>query len=145
MSNTTSDLQQQTGTSRGFSRAFTVVELILVTVVVGILMAITVVGYGAWRTRVAETEVESDLHGMRAGMESARNASNEYPVFPAGTEFDSSNNTRSIFAQSEGVEITYARGDTESYCINARSVSVSSVYMYLDTAGGNDAAYEGTC
>ncbi len=125
--------------------AFTVAELILIIVVIGILMALAVIGLGAWQARVARTAIKSDIAHLQASMQDVRNRTNAYPVFPGGTKFVGGGVASSVFVQSEDVEITYVSGNTTDYCVNAQSLKVSSVQMYLNTAGGNATAQDGTC
>ena len=112
---------------------FTIVELLVIIVVVGVLAGITVVGYGAWRTRVAQAEVKSDLNGVYGAMENARNFGNGYPT-----------SIPSSFQSSEGVTVTYVSGDAKSYCVEARSNAVNSVRFFLNIAEGKEPR-EGQC
>jgi|SRR5690606_14219296 prepilin-type N-terminal cleavage/methylation domain-containing protein len=125
--------------------AFTIVELVIVVTVIAILATLTAIGIGQWRDHVAETEVKSDLSSVQAGMEDARNREDGYPVFPDGTVFDGSNDTKDIFTQSKYVTITYVRGTATGYCVDVRSKAKPNVYMFLDTAGGNTEPQVGTC
>lgn len=136
---------QQKVRSKTHTSGFTLVELILVIVVIGILAAITIVGFGSWRTRTAETEVKSDASNLQAGMEDARNRSNTYPVFSVGTKFDGTNTTKDIFSQSKYVEATYREGNSTYFCIDVQSKSVTTVQMFLDTRGGNTTPQKGSC
>ena len=124
---------------------FTVVEVIVVIIVIGILATIVIVGYGAWRTNMAESELKSDLNGVYAGMEDKRNWEDGYPVLSGGTVYDGSGTTSSIFIQSDGVILTYYDGDSDSFCIDAQSKARPSVLMYLDTSDGNKEPKKGTC
>ena len=144
MSTTTSVLRRQAYTNRNFSRAFTVVELLLVIVIIGILLAVTVASYGAWQVRVAETEVSSNLHGVLAGMEDARNRTDAYPVYASGTQFNGVNSTRGIFRQSENVTVTYSSGTATTFCITAQSNKESSVSMHIDTSSSLE-PLDGSC
>lgn len=101
---------------------FTIVELIIVIIVIGILAAVTIVGYGAWRTNIATSNVKSDLTGISSAMDGARNFSNTYPT-----------SIPSSFSASPDVTATYMYGDGQSYCINAVSKKVPSVAYYLKT------------
>lgn len=121
---------------RESSRAFTIVELIMVIAVIGILAALTVIGIGSWRESVAKTEVKSDLASLQAGMEDARNRMNAYPIFPSGTIFDGSAGTGDIFTQSSGVILSYAEGDAEGYCVDAQSRSNPSVRFFYNSREG---------
>lgn len=58
---------------------FTLVELLIVIVVIGILAAITIVGYGDWKRNTTANVLKSDLNGAVAAMEDARNWSSGYP------------------------------------------------------------------
>lgn len=62
------------------SPAFTLVELAIVIVVLGILTGIVTVGYGKWRESIAQKEVQSDLQMAAAAMENAKNFSSGYPT-----------------------------------------------------------------
>lgn len=117
--------------------AFSVVEIIIVVVVISILATITIISYGQWRERVAETEVRSDLAGVKAAMEDYRNFNEAYPMLDFGAKFDGSAETRDLFVQSRGVEVSYDWGGDSTYCIRAASVDRPEVILYLHTKGEN--------
>lgn len=126
------------------SAAFSIVEIIIVVTVISILAAITIVSYGQWRERVAETEVKSDLAGVQAAMEDYRNFNNKYPNNIAfGEEFDGVNNTKNLFVQSRGVDATYVWGDELKYCAEAASVSKPDIKFYIDSTYSNP--QDGVC
>lgn len=77
-------------------RAFTIVELMVVIVVIGILASITIVSYGMWRYNIAETTVENDITGATTGLSSYMNFNGNYPPNLAGVNF----------AASDGSELT---------------------------------------
>lgn len=112
---------------------FTIVELIIVISVIAILAGITIVSYGSWRTTTAQNTVKSDLNGVASAMESARTFNNGYPASIPTT-----------FSSSPDVSLDYARGDTNSYCITATSVAVSSVSYYIDSLQGST-VQQGVC
>jgi prepilin-type N-terminal cleavage/methylation domain-containing protein len=64
------------------SRAFTIVELVLVIVVIGILAGITTIAWSGWRQNAAKSEVKSDLLTVASAMESAKNFGSGYPSSP---------------------------------------------------------------
>lgn len=130
---------------RGSVSAFTLIEIIVIMAVVGILLSITILGFGYWRTNVARTELNSDLLNVKAGMEDARNRNSAYPTFTAGTEFNGTNSTKTIFKQSKNVTIRYRSGNANTYCIDAQSNSVSSVTMYINMASTNKNPQNGLC
>jgi prepilin-type N-terminal cleavage/methylation domain-containing protein len=58
---------------------FTVVELLIVIVVIGILATITIVAYNGIQQRAAATVVENDLTNIRKSMEITRGKKGAYP------------------------------------------------------------------
>lgn len=116
-------------------KGFTIVELVVVIIVIGILAAIVIVGYGAWRTNVAKSNVQSDLNSVKAAMESARNFNQGgYP-----------SSIPSSFTSSPDVTVTYARGSSVGYCVEARSISVISVVWFLEVNNGTTTIAAGNC
>jgi prepilin-type N-terminal cleavage/methylation domain-containing protein len=95
---------------------FTIVELLVVIVVIGILALVTVFSVGGWRQRTAQNEIQSDLKAASAAMQNAKNFNNGYPAaLPAS--FDSSPN----------VTVTLRSVTTTSYCIEGTSSAVSGL------------------
>lgn len=115
-------------------KGFTVVELIIVIVVIGILAGISVVGYGAWRDRAAKTEVSSDLRNAALAMNNYRNFNNAYP-----TSLD-----QAAFKESPNVAVTYASGDASSFCINGKSRVKTTVVYYINSTNQTQ-PIAGTC
>ena len=70
--------------------AFTIIELVVVILVIGILASITVVTYGAWQKRTATTTAKSDLSQATSSLTSFRNFRGSFPPNLAGTGFASS-------------------------------------------------------
>lgn len=125
--------------------AFTIIELAVVILIIGILSTLSFFAFNAWRDKVAEAEIQNDLKGVYSAMESAKNWSNGYPVLNAGTVFDGNDMTKSIFTQSSGVTITYHQGDGGSYCIDAVSKSRPKIAKFLNTEDNNKEPKDGTC
>lgn len=113
-------------------RGFTVVELIVVIVVIGILAAVVSVSYGAWRNNLLEDTVKSDLNSAAALMEQERTWNNDYPeILPAS------------FVPSEGVTMAGGRTDDKKYCLYAYSASKPE--LYFSRSNEDSAAKEGAC
>jgi type II secretory pathway pseudopilin PulG len=115
-------------------KGFTIVELILIMVVLGVLMTITAVGYGAWRERVASTEVKSNLTQLFSAMEGAKNFGSGYPT----------SITPDLYKPSDGVDLTYRGGDPSGFCVDAVSKARPSVRYYLHSYSGKE-PQEGVC
>ena len=61
------------------NRGFTVVELLVVIVVIGILATLTMFGYQRWRQDTVKTAISADLQAAAQAMTQYRNFNNEYP------------------------------------------------------------------
>lgn len=59
---------------------FTVVELLIVTVVIGILATLATVGFNGVQTRAADTELKSDVNNVKDRIELAFIKANTYPA-----------------------------------------------------------------
>ncbi len=117
-----------------YTRAFTIVELIIVIVVVALLATIITVSYrGATRSAV-ETSLKSDLTNASSSIELYRNESNTYP--DAATSI---NGGKGLSA-SEGNALSYQKM-LNGYCIQA---SRPNNKTFILTHPGGDIR-EGTC
>lgn len=70
---------------------FTVVELIIVVAVIAILVAVTLVAYGTWQQRIADTAVKADLKQAASLLASVHNFKNTYPTSLYSDELSSDN------------------------------------------------------
>lgn len=66
-------------TSNNYMSGFTVVELIVAIFIIGILVLITLIGYGSWRSTAIATQLKSDLTSAVSAMKSYRNFNDDYP------------------------------------------------------------------
>jgi prepilin-type N-terminal cleavage/methylation domain-containing protein len=98
---------------------FTIVELLVIIVVMGILLSLTVFAYGDWRLRTAKNEVQSNLIQLRSAMENARNFDNAYPS-TVPTSYDASST----------VTITLTGGGA-AYCAVGTSTARTTVVYYI--------------
>jgi Tfp pilus assembly protein PilE len=103
-------------------RGFTVIEVIVIVVVLGILAGLVTVGFGSWRQTLAKQEIQSDLNSLAAAMGSALNFSNGYPQYIPST-----------VSMSDNVTLTYVKGDAQGYCVEARSSEAPSLIYYLSS------------
>lgn len=99
---------------------FTIVELLTIIVVLGILLGIIFLSYGAWRQKTAETEVKNDLKSLATSMEDARNFQNAYPV-----------TIPSSFTASPNVTVTLKSASSTAYCAEGVSKVNSSVQFKI--------------
>lgn len=116
-----------------YAPAFTVVELIVVVVVVAILVGVTVIGYGAWRTGINSAAVKSDLIAAATAMDSARSETG-YPT-----------SVPSTFSPSQNVVITVASANATTFCLNGRYAPTPAVQYYTDETIKSGEPKSGTC
>lgn len=64
--------------------AFTIVELLIVVVVIGILAAITIVAYSGMQTRADNTARQNEAIAWRKSFEVYKATYGSYPVMPDG-------------------------------------------------------------
>lgn len=116
------------------ARGFTIVELIVVIVVIGVLTGVVAVGYGAWRSDALKRAMSSDLEQAATKIQSNKNwasvayADNELTA--GGAFVASSDTTVSFFRRSYG------------YCLLATNTQTSATYTYKSAVR---TAVQGTC
>lgn len=114
-------------------RGFTIVEIMIVIVVIGILAAIVIISFGSWRTRTAQTEVKHELTTAVSAIRAYRTFNNVNPTAL----------TDSAYKTNSNVTMSYILRGNGTYCLNAQSIAVSSVRWYVETI--NETPTTGTC
>ncbi len=66
------------------SKAFTLVELLVVVAIIGILAAVAIPGYSSYKQNARVASVVSDLKNIHSALEAYRTESNSYPDDVAG-------------------------------------------------------------
>lgn len=115
------------------TKAFTIVEMMVVVVILGILAGLVVLGYTNWQRTAASKAVQSDLQLVAVAMENAKNFGSGYPTAIPAT-----------FTSSPNVEVDYYSGDASTFCVDAMSTSDSSIRYFIDTSQGKT-PLAGTC
>ncbi len=128
--------------SVGYKNGFTVVELMVVIVIIGILATISIISYGNFRKSIAVAQLKSDLSGVGTAMESTRTFSNAYPaVLPTIFTPTKDNNGNAVSTFSN--PISYDGNKT--YCIDGTSVYDNTIHYYIDSTSSTLGAQLGTC
>ncbi|MDB5177903.1 MAG: putative ral secretion pathway protein GspG [Candidatus Saccharibacteria bacterium] len=96
---------------------FTIVELLIVIVVIGILAAITIVAYNGVQNRASDSSVAADISSMRKNLELAKVDLGHYPQavgeFPSNFKFSKTaydTTLNNIYYITDGITDTYAFG-----------------------------------
>lgn len=122
---------------RGLISGFTIIELIVVIVVVGILAAIVTISYAGWQNSIIATQIKSDLSGAASAMENARTFGDSYPA-----------DINSLTTFSASQDVSLVGGSTDggaSYCIDGTSSGNASIKFYIDSRDGSGGPIEGVC
>lgn len=118
---------------------FTIVELVVVIVIIGMLAALTMIVYGGSQRRTAEAVLQSDLHNASARLAADVNFNNTYPVTAAAADDGEG------LPASDGTvyQYTYTAG-TNSYCLSATTTARSDVTPY-HISSRDPSPQEGVC
>lgn len=117
------------------SRGFTIVELLVVIIVIGILASIGIISYSGYQKTVTVAQLKSDLNGAATAMEDARNFGNSYPV-----------SLPSTFEPDQTISLSGGSNDGgKTYCIDSSSSKDLSLQYYIDSVSVLQGAQLGTC
>lgn len=114
------------------SSAFTIVELLIVIVVIGILATITVVAYSNITNQAATSSLKADLH----------NAAKQLGVLNVDDGSYPSPNLPDSITASSGNDFTYT-SDGTTYCLTVTSLTNTTIPAYHITNGAS--LEEGAC
>lgn len=116
------------------TKGFTIVELVVVVVVIGILSAIVILSYNSWKRATISAQLKSDLNNVSVAMENYRNFNNIYP-----------SSIPDNMQPSEGVVLYGGSNDGgETYCVQASNEAYEDLTLYI-TSSSNTNAQEGVC
>lgn len=101
---------------------FTLVEMLVVIVILGILTGLTVFGYRSWQQGLAQRQVQSELQLAQTAMENAKNFGSGYPL-----------TLPTSYKSGEDVSLTLAWGDAGKYCLQAVSTKHSTVTFHINS------------
>ena len=117
------------------NHGFTIVELLVVIVIIGILAGIVIVSYSTWRQSTISTQLKSDLNGAASAMESYRTFNNVYPA-----------SVPSTFSPSGGDTLTGGSADGGiTYCITAVNSNFPNLSYRIDSTNAGTGAQSGAC
>lgn len=100
---------------------FTLIELLVVIAIIGILAAIAIPQFAAYRRRSFEAQVKSDLHNAAVAEEAYFVNGNTYKQCSTctGTNLEGYNRTATVFMNSSGGASTFILTATHANCGSA--------------------------
>jgi len=106
---------------------FTLVELLIVVAIIGILAAIAIPQFAAYRERAYCASIKSDLANL---------AISEEAYFADNNVYSSDAAAMTDFAQTTGVILGAITADTQSFSLAATHANCSTTYSWDSTKGG---------
>jgi|AntRauTorcE11897_2_1112592.scaffolds.fasta_scaffold10983_3 prepilin-type N-terminal cleavage/methylation domain-containing protein len=103
---------------------FSIPELLISIVVLGILTTIGLISWNGYQQKVAEDAVKHDLGTAVSAMESARNFGEGYPGSLPGT-----------FEPGESVSVQYEIGDLQSFCLSGQHINKVEILFHVEQTG----------
>jgi prepilin-type N-terminal cleavage/methylation domain-containing protein len=119
------------------TRGFTIVELLIVIVVIGILAAISIVAFNGVQKSAAETALRSELAQNEKGFELERTTNTGGTYNPQDSDYR--------YRETPTALIEYSYGTSESYCMNATSKHNTNITYYMSRDQQGSSIHEGTC
>lgn len=115
--------------------AFTIVELLIVIVIIGILAAIVIVSYSNTTKRALEASMRSDIENSVKQIEAYNAINGSYP------------SVASVINDGQGLKVSQGNALTYvtkpyGYCLSASDPAVSKIYVWKSN---NGQIVEGTC
>lgn len=111
-----------------FPRGFTIVELLIVIVVIGILAALIIIAYTGIQQRAIETSMKSDLRNATSQIQSDQTINGSYPTSAAA-----SNNGQGLKASGNN-QISYVSYGS-GFCISVSNAGSATPFHYKSSSG----------
>jgi type II secretion system protein G len=128
-------------------KGFTIVELLIVIVVIGILAALVITTYNGIQQKGRNTERQTDLKALQGQLEAYYAQNGRYPTSGAqasatlGLGSTSADNVTFIGAQMKGLDreaLRDPKGTAGSYAVAASASGLSNQYAYVASPAGCD-------
>ncbi len=127
-------------TITGNEKGFTLIELLVVVAIIGILVAIAIPQFSAYKKQANDSAAESDARNMALAAEAYYAAWNNYPATLAATASTGvSSTTYTGFSGTKNVTVAFTNngGTPPTFTITAtHSGGTGKTYIYDSRSGG---------
>lgn len=132
-----------TSLKKAAQKGFTIVELLIVIVVIGILAALVVVTYNGIQQKARDTERKTDINALHGQLEAYQAQNGKYPVLGSDT-VDGVNNATWRAANMKGLDPA-ALQDPKGTAQTLVATPAANVYAYVEAPTGCDNGVGGDC
>ncbi len=117
-------------------KGFTIVELLIAVVIIGILATISFVAYSGVRRTASEAGAKTELGGSTKAFASDQLLT---PTLnnPTGSPY--------LYRETPSNTVSYAHGDTQSFCMEVRSKIDTTIVFYQFSGINTTGIIPGTC
>src|SRR5258707_9454555 len=131
--------------NRKNNRGFTIVELLIVIVVIGILAALVIVTYNGIQSKARDTERKTDVNALASHLEAyfAQNA--KYPTLAQFNDNDTSNSSSFVSTNMKGLDRAAFADPQSSATFTLASTPTAKQYSYQPTPANCDNGANGDC
>ncbi len=127
-------------------QGFTIVELLIVVVVIGVLAAIVIVAYNGITASAHETAVRADLSNFAKKVEVYKVQNGAYPSGTAQLDSMQFSVTEGSYDQTRNNFYYCPSADLTEYAVGVETVTDVQYYMVNGTTGpGSSLSYANTC
>jgi len=117
------------------NKGFTIVELLIVIVVIGILATITIVAFNGITSKAQETSVKHDMRNIAKQVEVFRTEDGRYPTSTKLTELGIKVNKQTYGVNPTGATIFYCVDSAGTVFSIVARVKSTTLTQYLSTTG----------
>jgi prepilin-type N-terminal cleavage/methylation domain-containing protein len=127
------------------SRGFTIVELLIVIVVIGILAALVIVTYNGIQSKARDTERKTDVNALSSHLEAYFAQAAKYPTLAQFNDNDTQTSTTFVATNMKGLDRAAFADPKSPTTYTLAATPTANVYSYEVTPANCDNSTGGDC